>query len=172
MRKNILKRLFLPAALALLVSASLVGCTSGKPGESSQAVVNPMEPTDYDGIVALTGCAAKIPDYAENPACFIYDSKLGEVQYTTESGYTVLNFRVMKADAFTDISGLYYDWTVDMESDFNGWPCKELGYRGDEGDVHLCLFYDPDNKVMYSLSAQAADLDGFDVYGAALTWFD
>ncbi|MBR4549633.1 MAG: hypothetical protein IKO83_06925 [Oscillospiraceae bacterium] len=71
-----------------------------------------------------------------------------------------------------DQSGMYYDWTVEDESDLQFWadgkmPCKTYRYFDENGFADLCTWYDKENGVSYSLSVTAKDLDGFDLRAVA-----
>lgn len=132
---------------------------------------NPLEEATFEKIVEVTDCMAFLPNDAENSEYFLINKELGEIRFTLAGGYNDMTLRVQKADEFTDISGMYYDWTVEFDDDLYDFECKTLGYRGEEGDVHVCLWYDSAYKVMYSLSAEAPDLDGFDVYAYAMSMF-
>ena len=136
--------------------------------EEVTGLVNPMEEVDYDKICEVTGCDAFLPDNAENLQFFLVDGKLGEVRYTTENGSTQMTLRAQKADEFTDISGLYYDWTFLEDGNIWDYTSKEMGIRDAEGDIHVVNWYNQYSGVMYSLAAQASDLDGFDITAVAM----
>ena len=75
--------------------------------------------------------------------------------------------RVAPAEDFEDISGLYIDW--DQQDECNVGRCAATCYRGRNGDnaVDLCLWYDEATGLMYSVSTEFYDLDGFDILAAA-----
>ncbi len=77
----------------------------------------------------------------------------------------------------TDISGLYYDWTVTDDCTMNNWgggnmPCRAMRYVGDEGYVDVILWFDIETGYAYSLSTEAKDLDGFDIQAIAEMMYD
>ncbi|MCR4763261.1 MAG: hypothetical protein K5696_07005 [Lachnospiraceae bacterium] len=76
-----------------------------------------------------------------------------------------------------DISGMYYDWTVTDEGTLANWgggqmPFKSSRYIGEDGYVDVILWFDIETGYAYSLSAQAADLDGFDIQAVAEQIYD
>ena len=103
------------------------------------------------------------PDDAKDVKCQLNESN-DMAQMTFKYGEPELEYtyRIKKSSEFEDISGLYYEWTVDEEQQV-GWcngVCKR--YVGDTETIDLCMWYDEDIELMYSLSTSAADLDGFD----------
>lgn len=165
--------------LSVAVTLTLTGCNNSQAQQSSVAesnevttenmsgMANPLVESDYDSIVKLTGCKASIPENAENPVFVIISNEIGEASYTTDNGYNQMCFRVQKCDEFTDISGMYYDWDNISEDSLLEFECTEMGAHDDNGDVRVCLWYDSSNKIMYSLSAMAKDLNGYDLYAVA-----
>ena len=104
------------------------------------------------------------PGDAKDVKCQLNESD-GMAQMTFKYGEPELEYtyRIKKSSEFEDISGLYYEWTVDEEQQV-GWcngVCKR--YVGDTETIDLCMWYDEDIELMYSLSTSAADLDGFDI---------
>ena len=78
----------------------------------------------------------------------------------------------LTGDKEVDQSGMYYDWTYQMEETLKNWadgnmPCHSFRFVGDEGYADLCTWYDAEAGVSYSLSVTAKDLDGFDLLAIA-----
>ncbi len=77
-----------------------------------------------------------------------------------------------------DISGLYYDWDVTDDVTLANWGMgfmegKTSRHIEDNGwTVDLCTWYDVEIGIAYSLSAEAADLDGFDIQAIAEMMYD
>ena len=76
-----------------------------------------------------------------------------------------------------DISGMYYDWDVQDDVTLANWGEGHMQgktYRslGDGWTVDLCTWYDIEIGIAYSLSAEAADLDGFDIQAIAEQMYD
>lgn len=95
-----------------------------------------------------------------------------------------LNGRIFDAraqitgDDYLDLSGLYYEWTVEDEvtlANWGGGNMKGNMYRNinETGYVDLITWYDVEIGISYSLSVAAEDLDGFDIQAIAeqmYTW--
>ena len=102
------------------------------------------------------------------------ESKDAQCQMNEETGLAQMTFkygepeleytyRMMKAEKFEDISGLYYEWDV-VDNQPIGWCDGEFKRAiTDECTVDVCQWFDKDMQTMYSLSTSAADLDGFDI---------
>jgi hypothetical protein len=81
-------------------------------------------------------------------------------------------------DDYLDLSGLYYEWTVEDEvtlANWGGGNMKGNMYRNinETGYVDLITWYDVEIGISYSLSVVAEDLDGFDIQAVAeqmYTW--
>ena len=73
-------------------------------------------------------------------------------------------------DSAIDQSGMYYEWTAQLDGALRTWndlPCVCYRFIGDEGYADLCTWYDADAGVSYSVSVTAEDLDGFDLQAIA-----
>ncbi len=76
-----------------------------------------------------------------------------------------------------DISGMYYEWTVEDEVMTTSWgegilEGKTFRYIGEDEFVDLITWYNRETGVSYSLSTSAKDLDGFDIQGIAEAVYD
>ena len=112
-----------------------------------------------------------IPENAEDITYYVLKSEnLAEMQFTwNDMRYTA---RMKPAAEFEDISGLYYEaW--DYEDACKIQWCEAVTSRVfDEGvTVDLCLWYDAVPGIMYSVTASARDLDGFDITASAYRLF-
>lgn len=164
------KRLLLILTSAMVLATGITGC--GKKQEAAGAatntgLANPMVEADYESIVELTGANFVIPGDATDVKYFIYNNEMGEVQYKYEVGDTDITIRLKKTDGLTDISGLNYSWTYVNEGMLGDCPEKDYIYRTDSEAVQLCQYYVESIGVTYSVSAQAKDLDGFDIIAIA-----
>ena len=73
-------------------------------------------------------------------------------------------------DPDADISGMYYDWTHQMDVTLKNLAdtvCHTYRWIGEEGYADLCIWYDAESKTSYSVSVTASDLDGFDLSAIA-----
>ena len=76
-----------------------------------------------------------------------------------------------------DISGMNYDWTVTDDVTLANWgegnmPGKHSRNVEDDWTVDLLTWYDIEIGIAYSLSAEATDLDGFDIQAIAEQMYD
>ena len=88
------------------------------------------------------------------------DFRLEGVDYCARAQYG--------ADVDKDISGLYYDWDDTREVTLLYWggsnmPATISRHVEDGWMVDLCSWYDIEIGIAYTLSAEAEDLDGFDI---------
>ena len=89
---------------------------------------------------------------------------MDDIEYTARAQYGV------SEDA--DIAGLYYDWAVTEEATLANWgegnmQAKVSRYSEEGKMIDLCTWYDVEIGISYSLSAEAADLEGFDIRAIA-----
>ena len=149
--------------LALLVLA--FGAAQAEAGRA-----NPWTPTTAQGLMDALGLQLGLPDGATNVAWQMMESEqMGQVTFTWQGeDYTA---RIAPADAFEDISGLYYQWETGDECEVG--RCKGVARRAHDGGntVDLCLWYDDPTGLMYSVSVIGADLDGFDIAAVARKLF-
>lgn len=158
------KSIFLAAFTAIMI-LSLIGC--GKK-EEAVGMANPMVESDYDSIVKMTGASFTLPVEAQDVQYFIIGNEVGEVQYSIDDKSTSFTIRAAKASEFTDISGMYYDWPVVFDGRLGDCKEKDMAYSGDDGDAQLCMWFDSEKGIMYSLSATGAELNGLDIVGVAM----
>ena len=139
--------------------------------------------TEEDANAACTALF-KLPDGATN----VQWSMTDEVEPNTIPGslvqavFTVDDLEYtaraqVTGDDNTDISGLYYDWTVTDDITFSTWRDGYMTgtysrYIGDEETVDLIRWFDVELGVSYSLSTQAKDLEGFDLQAIADMMYD
>ena len=76
-----------------------------------------------------------------------------------------------------DISGMYYDWTVEDQGTLANWgeghmQYKSYRYVGENEFVDVIDWFDIETGYAYSLSTKAADLDGFDIRAIAEAIYD
>jgi len=73
-------------------------------------------------------------------------------------------------DEEVDQSGMYYEWTHQMDETLKNWAdiaCHTFRFIGEDGYADLCSWYDAESGISYSLSVTAKDLDGFDLLAIA-----
>jgi len=165
--------------LAVLLAMAMMLCVftgCGKKEEAQQAdsvqVANPMAKSDAASIKKTFGSTFTEPEGAGNAEYFIYNGEMAEMQFTLAGGATQCSARLKPADNFEDISGAYYDWTLDEPDEFfSNFIAQSRTYvaqNDNEDDVMSYLWYDGYSGMMYSLTATGSDLNGFDPMGAAI----
>ena len=176
---------------ALALSAVLAGCATvnvninpkGSGSDNKPSIANPWlsiseeEASSYPRMF-------KAPDNAENIRWSMLDPTddlksaddgLVDLDFDITDEYRTLSFKaryMYGASEDTDISGLYYDWTVTDEGTMANWgggqmPVRLFRYIGDDETVDLITWYDIEIGIAYCLSVKAPDLDGFDIQAVA-----
>ena len=101
-------------------------------------------------------------DSAEPGALVQLDFDLYGMSFTAREQVT--------GDPEADISGMYYDWTVQLDETLRNWndtPCRSFRWIGEEGYADLCAWYDADSGTSYTVNVTSDDLDGFDLLAIA-----
>lgn len=149
-----------------LLAALLALCAFGA-AVAEASLANPWTEVAAEDIESAVGVPFGVPEGAENVVYrLLAEENLAEMQFTWYGMDYVA--RMQPADAFTDISGMYYDvWETGMDVEIGGCPGTDM--RTPDGDVtvNLCQWYDAGAGVMYCVSTIGADLDGFDITAAA-----
>lgn len=170
------KKLFILLMMAITtMSLAACGNSNEMPVENSNVqeeapegafMYNPMVEQTEESFMEEIGIELVVPDGATNVQYFTYsDSGLGEMLFELNGLDFVV--RIQVCDEFTDISGLYYEWTVEDSAKIGYSEGKLYRYIGDEGMVDLCAWYDAVPGIMYSISTESFDLDGFDITAIA-----
>lgn len=133
--------------------------------EEITEIANPWTEADAEGVAEATGFSMIPPDGAENVVySYMEEGKLAQMSYDLDDAVWV--YRMQMADALTDISGIYMDWTGD-EGTVSGLEAMYYGKcdLNDQtvDDVQLVNWYDAVSGVTYSLSATGPSLDGMDI---------
>lgn len=133
--------------------------------EEITEIANPWTESDAEGVAEATGFSMIPPDGAENVVySYMEEGKLAQMSYDLDDAVWV--YRMQMADALTDISGIYMDWTGDEET-VSGLEAMYYGKcdLNDQtvDDVQLVNWYDAVSGVTYSLSATGPSLDGMDI---------
>lgn len=161
--------------LAALLAVSLGACGGTDAPEESEPVglANPWREVGAEEAALLGAGAFTLPEGAENAVWRVLGDgadAMVELRFDLD-GLSFTARRQRTDDAQADISGLYYEWTDQMEQPFGGRDgapvCRSFRHVGDDGAVDLCACYDPAAGVAYSLSTAGKDLDGFDLQAIA-----
>lgn len=128
--------------------------------EEFVGMANPWTDVSADELFAATGVEANVPENAENVVYrYLEAENLGEIQFKVNSAD--YNFRMQPTAEFTDISGLFYEWTGEEDSKVS--ICDAKLYEAVDGanTVRSLLWYDTVPGVMYSLSeiSEGAEAD-------------
>ena len=143
-----------------------------EPAEETVGLANPWRDCTEEEANAACARLFKAPEDAVVNGWRMMDAQNGE------SPLVEMDFRLNGVD-FTaraqqgaaedaDISGMNYEWTVTNDVTFANWG--EGNMQGtvsrniaDDWTVDLATWYDVEVGIAYSLSAEAADLEGFDI---------
>ena len=126
------------------------------------------------------------PEGAKNVVWSMMDPEISESEYSwplvqmtfdLDDNSFVSREQYGTSDPATDISGLYYTWTVQEDITLANWGGGNMAgvysrYIGDDKYVDLITWYDIETGASYSLSVEAADLDGFDLQAVAEAMYD
>ena len=136
---------------------TMVGC-----GNKTDGIANPMQEITDAELIKTYSHGLVLPEGVTEAAYYLYNGDLFEIRF--EKNGVSYAARTAVSDSCEDISGMYYEWTME-EADLAhlGLQGSAKRYVGEEETVDVVNWYDQENGVNYSLSAVAADLDGFDI---------
>ena len=162
-----MKKIAMLLALALAVGCVLGGCA--KTEAPAANVANPMVESDADTILQELGFTFGVPEGAEEVKYFIIDKALAEMQFTLDG--VKYNARIQSAAEFTDISGVHGEPLAEESANLFDGRGDTLVRRYKDAERNLTtdvmLWFDVVPGVQYCLTAEAADLDGFDIQAIA-----
>ena len=147
---------------AVLAALMMLSCAA----VAEAGMANPWTESTAEEVLEVFGVELGVPDGATDVTWRMNEaSQMAEMDFIWDGmAYTA---RVAPANEFEDISGLYYEWT--LEDACSVGRCDGVCRRAfDEGlTVDVCLWYDDLTGLMYCVCAAAEDLDGFDIQAAA-----
>ena len=141
--------------LCLLLALGLIGALA-------ETIANPWVDATSEQIAETIGTTFGVPEGAEDVSYGLMPEEgLAEMRFTLDG--MDYNARIQPAEAFTDISGVYYEWEAEAPFPIAGF--EGLEQRAIDGDetIDSALWFDADTCLMYALSTSGADLDGFDL---------
>ena len=148
---------YLAVALSLMIILTMVGC-----GNKTDGIANPMQEITDAELIKTYSHGLVLPEGVTEAAYYLYNGDLFEIRF--EKNGVSYAARTAVSDSCEDISGMYYEWTMEDEDLAHlGLQGSAKRYVGEEETVDVVNWYDQENGVNYSLSAVAADLDGFDI---------
>lgn len=153
---------------ALCVMLTLALCLAGMALAEEAGIANPWVEATSPDIAEAIGATFGVPEGAGDISySLLPEYSLAEMRFTLQG--MEFTARIQPAGEFTDISGLYYEWSAEA-------PCVIGFMQGLEqraaveavGEtVDLCQWHDSEMNLMYSLCVIGADLDGFDIVPVA-----
>lgn len=165
-----------------VLTASMIMTSCGASGSGSDTVQASEEATEEEGFVnmgnpwtddasaedvyALVNAYFIVPDGATDVIYRLLPSEnLAEMQFDLDGLH--FNARMKPSDTLEDISGVHGEWTSDMEDELNGSEARLRAMVDEEEMVHNIIWIDHVTGLVYSLTTQDKDLDGFDITAVA-----
>lgn len=149
-------------SIVLILALCLLGAALAE----TAGIANPWVEATSSDIAEAVGAAFGVPEGAVDISYSLMpEENLAEMRFTlNDMQYAA---RIQPAEAFTDISGLFYEWKA--EGPFLLADMEGLERRAADGEltVDSALWFDEPMGLMYSLCTSAADLDGFDITAIA-----
>ncbi len=124
-------------------------------------LANPWTQSDEQGVAKATGFEMTAPDEATDVSySYMSSDGLAQMQFTLDGMKWV--YRIQMADELTDISGMEYQWTDEIECSVSDRDAVYYSYvstgNGKEENAQLVNWYDAVTGVTYSLSATGKEL--------------
>ncbi len=197
-----MKKKTLGLVLAGVLTFALTACSGSQPAaeeattETTQAteaadetanvqIANPWRDCTEEEASAVVANCFSAPEGATNVKWSIMENDPSEyalsplVQLQFDYNGTTITAREQgtTGEEYTDISGMYYDWTVVDDATLANWadgnmPAKISAYAGDNEMAHKCEWFDIETGYSYCVSATAKDLDGLDIQAIAEQMYD
>ncbi|MBQ1640239.1 MAG: hypothetical protein II051_03225 [Lachnospiraceae bacterium] len=139
--------------------------------ESDTGLANPWTESDREGVLAATGFDLNVPDDAENVVySYMEADKLAQVSYVmNDHDWT---YRVQPTDGLQDISGMYYEWVAEEDTNVADCEAEIKAYVENNGDpdnlddmfsVQVLNWYDATEGATHSVSISGRAVDGLDL---------
>lgn len=160
MKKKITAALFI---IGITMCVLLSGCGQKEENtDTPSAMPNPMEEVTDETMIEELSYGIKLPNGAQNIETYLISGELFERRFEMDGiSYT---FRTQKADAYEDISGMYYEWDVTDPVELGTFRSGDaMRAITEEETVDVVNWYDTSVNANFSLSAVAPDLDGYDI---------
>ena len=138
---------------------------SGKSAE----IPNPIQDTEKSAFEEKIGIKFNVPKDAKNVKYSIIADEMGQMSFDIDD--VSYNARVVPADEFTDISGMYINWDGENDIKFGSIVGKLLNGKNEGKQVACGLLYDTVSGIMYSVTAEADDLTGVNFTDIALEMY-
>ena len=143
---------------------------SGFVGYQPVSVANPWEDLTAEQLAEASGLRFGVPEGAENVVYrYLRSEGLAEMDFTWTNGEYCVRVRP-KEDPdgmMLDISGLYFDWDRDDDTTVKNLPANIVQVKSGETWIERLLWADEENRLQYSLTVYADDIDGLDLTAVA-----
>ena len=148
MKKRLSICLCLVLALSLLAGCGAQKAPAAAPTAEEPAVglPNPVKASSAEEIAARFGVEMKAPDGAEELSWVIIEGDMPLAQLGFSLGGIAYNYRVAKAEAYEDISGMYYEWQ-EVSAEEGGGSIRLIS-----GEAGVYDRFDAEEGLVYSLS--------------------
>ncbi len=138
--------------------------------EGYAGMANPWEETDAEGFVQTLGLELNVPEGAENVSCrMLKEDGLGEIGYIL-NGIDYIA-RIKASGSWEDISGLLYGNNWEKEEECKVDYCEGITRQVKDETLGImiknCMWFDAVPGIMYSLTAEADDVEGVDIAAEA-----
>ena len=143
---------------------------SGFTGYMPLTLVNPWTDMTAEQLLDASGLSFAVPEGAENVIWrYMKEEGLAEMQFTWANGSFCARIQPvgLKTGEIVNIAGMYYDWMHEESVKVGGCPGTVAVAEDGNGWAELCLWHDPVHGLTYSLSVEAADVDGLDLAALA-----
>lgn len=164
--------------IMLLQAAACGSEKETEPAQTETGMANPWVDITEAEATALISNLFGTPEGASNVVWSKLEGDSPMVQMSFDlDGLSFVARAKSTGDTAEDISGMYYDWTVEDETTLAGWAGGMMTavthrYVGTDEYADLCTWYNIETGVSYSLSTTAKDLDGFDIQAVAEAIYD
>lgn len=150
-----------------LMMAGLAGCSGEEPEVSKNEgqmtyVANPWQQTSNEDIIKEFGVSFGIPEGAEDVS-FSKNISTGLLEMRFKLNGVEWNARIAKSDEYFDISGMYYTWNVEKQSDALSVNGTEYYALSDAEHVCNATWFNKEKGLIYSLSCVSEKEETFDI---------
>lgn len=139
--------------------------------EPEAGLANPWTESDREGVLTATGFDLNVPDEAENVVySYMEADKMAQVSYVMNNHDWT--YRVQQTDGLQDISGMYYEWVAEEDTNVADCEAEIKAYVENNGDpdnlddmfsVQVLNWYDATEGATHSVSISGRAVDGLDL---------
>lgn len=143
-----MRKLFYALLACGLVCAQ--GCKKSQPAAGSVSIGNPVVRSNPAEIREKLGLRFKEPSGASDIQYYIIAGKTAQMTFMRNG--TEYTARIVRQPSFSDISGMYYDWSDEIATNLE--RCAATVKLAESGGktVGICLWYDKVPSCMCSIS--------------------